>query len=183
MSTNFCFCISAFSLPYSSSTWWKILTHQILHEIGLVHNSYEPGQFTLHSNRLVTYSCDHISGPPWTDFHQIWAAFFFFFFIMLYRYMVGPFKMLKCKRSFCDVITSVLYGHCGIILVLNCDILSHLFLKDVLSCCSGQPIAYRQKGLERGIESGSQIVVLNCKNFIAVHLEYLNGLKTIVLFF
>ena len=32
-SSNFLFCISAFSWPYFSRTWWKTLTHQIWHEL------------------------------------------------------------------------------------------------------------------------------------------------------
>ena len=32
VSSNFRFCISTFSWPYFSRTWWKTLAHQILHE-------------------------------------------------------------------------------------------------------------------------------------------------------
>ena len=90
---------SAYLYPYFSRTWWKTLTHQIWHE--LVHNSLEPGQFTLISMGLIRYSCGHISGPM--NRFGLWM-----FFIMLQRYVVS--KMLKCKKGgfFC-VMSSLLY--------------------------------------------------------------------------
>ena len=53
-------------------------------EIGLVPNSYEPGQFTLISIGLIKYSCSHISGPHETipTSYGLWM-----FFIMLHRYI------------------------------------------------------------------------------------------------
>ena len=53
---------------------------------------------------LIRYSCGHISGPhePIPTKFGLWM-----FFIMLHRYMVS--RTLKCKKNFCDVITSVLY--------------------------------------------------------------------------
>ena len=41
-SSNFLFCISAFSWRYFSRTWWKTLTHQIWHE--LVHGGPRYGR-------------------------------------------------------------------------------------------------------------------------------------------
>ena len=71
---------------------------------GLVHNCVEPGQFTLITMGLIRYSCDHILGPhqPIPTKFGLWM-----FLIMLHRYMVS--KTLKCKKVYCDVITSVLY--------------------------------------------------------------------------
>ena len=45
MSSNFLFCISAFSWPYFSRTWWKTLTHQIWHE--LVHGGPRYGRMNI----------------------------------------------------------------------------------------------------------------------------------------
>ena len=42
ISSNFLFCISAFSWPCFSRTWWKTLTHQIWHE--LVHGGPRYGR-------------------------------------------------------------------------------------------------------------------------------------------
>ena len=77
-------------------------------QIGLVHIHYEPGQYALISVGLIMYLCSHISGPhePIPTKFGLWR-----FFIMLYRYTI--FKKLKCKKVFCDVITSVLYTPCA----------------------------------------------------------------------
>ena len=67
-------------------------------EIGLVPNSYEPGQFTLISVGLIKYSCGHISGHHELFYVKlgVWGVFIMFYWNVM--------KMLKCKkRKFDDV--------------------------------------------------------------------------------
>ena len=65
-------------------------------EIGLVLNSYEPGQFTLPSMGLIRYSCPHISGSHEMIPTKIWS--------------VDVYKMLTemQKKFLHDVMTSAL---------------------------------------------------------------------------
>ena len=78
--------------------------------IGLVHNWLEPGLFTLISVGLIRYSCGHI-----LDHHEPIPTKFalWMFFIMLQPPSINGIQNfeMKKKKSFCDVITSVLYGH------------------------------------------------------------------------
>ena len=65
-------------------------------QIGLVPNSYEPNQFTLHSMWLIMYSCGHISGPH-ERIRIKFGVLGFFIIIMIYWNI--RMKMLKCKNE------------------------------------------------------------------------------------
>ena len=77
--------------------------------IGLVHNCYEPGQFTLLSMGLITYSCGHISGPhkPIHVKFGVWG-----FFIEIWSW-----KCLNAKSNFWWRHTSLLY--CLLLLLMG----------------------------------------------------------------
>ena len=105
----FFFCISAFWIPCLGGAWWKNIHSPNLVGnrfmggprygrmntylaplksvyIGLVPNSYEPGQFTLISMGLIRYSCGPYLGPTMNRFMSNLVCGGFF--IMLYRNMV-----------------------------------------------------------------------------------------------
>ena len=63
-------------------------------KIGMVPNSYEPGQFPLLSMGLIKYSCGHILGPHHELIHVKFGVWGFF---IIYWSMV--IKMLKCKNE------------------------------------------------------------------------------------
>ena len=98
------------NLTWIGSWWPEIWLHECLEltplksvYIGLVQNCLEPGQFTLISVGLIRYSCGHISGPPWTGSHQIWAVDVFH-----HAPRIHVFKTLKCKKFF--VMSSLLFS-------------------------------------------------------------------------
>ena len=90
-SSNFRFCISVFSWPYFSITWWK------------------PSHTKFYMSRFMR-ARDMTAWIP--DFHQIWVVCF-----VLFIFSSCPTDDSKCwnvkkkkKKFFCDVITSVLYN-------------------------------------------------------------------------
>ena len=117
------FDMNRFRVAQDMATWIPNLAHWNQCKFGLVHNCLEPGQFALISMGLSRYSCRHISGPPWTDSHQIWAEDVFLSCSTETWYP----KCWNAKKVFCDVITSVLYykNISGLYHMIICDIHSH----------------------------------------------------------
>ena len=99
MSSNFLLCISA--LSYFSTTWWKILTHQIWHE--LVHGG--PRYF---NGGVIRYLCGRISGPHEPIPTNLGCGCFSS--CSTYTWYSKRCSAKKKKKKNCDVKASVLYN-------------------------------------------------------------------------